>query len=76
MSSSDKFDDGGYAFPTHAAFDNNPGMSLRDYFAGLAMQCYINQQTGQPKVNMEDAAFYAYSQADAMLDVRSKTTPE
>ena len=39
---------------------------LRDNFAGLAMQSYVN------RVDVETAARYAYHQADAMIAERNK----
>ena len=58
--------DGGGAFPrTH---NSESGMTLRDHFAGLAMQAVLSDEgfIGTP----EQAATYAYSVADAMLRER------
>lgn len=80
--------DGGPAFPeVFTNFDPNAsvpypdvhsygGMSLRDYFAGQALQgmlAYYNRETGDFHTNssFEKNASYAYEQADAMLKVCS-----
>ncbi len=66
--------DGGPAFPI-PPIDNGPGniksqakpgMTLRDYFAGLAMQGIITDTLDA----YEDVATQAYKQADAMLKAR------
>jgi hypothetical protein len=50
------------------------GMTLRDWFAGKALQglinVYINKGDGQPED--EELAHWAYSYGDAMLAVREK----
>ncbi|WP_399677204.1 hypothetical protein [Xenophilus sp.] len=46
-----------------------PGMSLRDHFAGLAMQALINA-TGEPLDRMAEVPEYAYAIADEMLKAR------
>lgn len=58
-------DDGGDAFP-HP--DGSFGMSLRDYFAGQAMQAWIHHY-GDTK---EGTAEAAYDYADAMLAARKE----
>ena len=45
------------------------GMTLRDHFAGLAMQSLIQTSTGDDN-EIVDAAEDAYSYADAMLKAR------
>ena len=59
--------DGGPAFPNYYG---NPGMSLRDYFAGQALAGLLAcmKTTGSKK----DFAMDAYMQADAMLAEREK----
>ena len=61
---------GGPAFPLHADERNlmRYGMTLRDYFAAKAMQCYWND----PEVvgTQAQAAEWAYEMADAMLRAR------
>ena len=71
-----KIDDGGQAFPMSAHPEHgygpgesvHQGMSLRDYFAGIALPSLMN---GPNKLRNEDAAHWAYVQADAMLAARS-----
>lgn len=81
-------DDGGPAFPVNTANQGEGGacypsygMSLRDHFAGLAMQglCanpggpfQANDRTGWGLVNTSflDVAYDAYAMADAMLKAR------
>jgi hypothetical protein len=57
---------GGPAFPytDYAGFPQK-GMTLRDYFAGLAMQTLIDNE-----VVFADVPPEAYRMADAMLKVR------
>jgi hypothetical protein len=70
-------DTGGPAFPTknYAAIQPlaegySEGMSLRDWFAGLAMQAYLTApDTGW---KFDEVAGAAYEMADAMLKERSK----
>lgn len=63
-------DDGGPAFPVSipGCGDNGwSGMSLRDYFAGLAMRAVY----GNPAAGGDEAiASYAYKMADAMMQAR------
>ncbi|MHC1600409.1 MAG: hypothetical protein ACXQS5_06295 [Candidatus Methanospirareceae archaeon] len=59
--------DGGPAFPVVCDGDpciilRSEGMSLRDYFAGLAMQAIIDDDTSPTT-----AANWSYQYADAML---------
>lgn len=50
-------------------YSSEPGMTLRDYFAAKAMQAILsNIETSS--CSYEDAALYAYRQADAMLAAR------
>jgi hypothetical protein len=44
-----------------------PGMTLRDYFAGQAMQALAADESQQP----DDIATVAYQLADAMLEERA-----
>jgi len=66
---------GGPAFPAHHydLADEEQGMTLRDYFAGKAMQAYINAHPGGSP-DHRDAALWApslaYEMADAMLEAR------
>lgn len=72
-------DDGGPAFPLgdNSCFNPSPGMSLRDWFAGKALQGIVNRSMwdieGDPLVVHRAAwAKYAYLVADAMLKARLK----
>lgn len=71
-------DSGGPAFP-RAPFDVNdycgdgsPGMSLRDWFAGMAMQAIRADAAFALRSDPEQVADRAYEQADAMIAERSK----
>ena len=65
---------GGPAFP--ATFDNSSndiyihGMSLRDWFAGMALQALIINPVLQ-EMTFEDYAGFAYDHAEAMLKERN-----
>lgn len=69
-------DTGGPAFPGPYANENGgievlwkqQGMTLRDWFAGKAMQAILNDA----EIFWEGAAPLAYQYADAMLKERSK----
>jgi hypothetical protein len=76
-------DDGGPAFPIQCFFDDGsrsvpieygqPGMTLRDYFAGQALAGFLAApgRTGEKaRDNSGRAAYWAYVQADAMLEAR------
>jgi hypothetical protein len=67
--------DGGPAFPVPVGtvYDSlaqspEPGMSLRDYFAGQAMSGRMSQQS--VKASTEHISAWAYRVADAMLRAR------
>jgi hypothetical protein len=63
--------DGGPAFPSAGGLIY--GMTLRDYFAGIALRGIF--QSGPDNVTTMDCperARYAYMQADAMLAEREK----
>ena len=75
--------DGGPAFPTvvvhwnGSMIDRGPGMSLRDYFAGLAMQAIIAKFPPQTcNIGLDELdlmmARGAYEYSDAMLAERAK----
>ena len=73
---------GGPAFPCRLDYNNpgagkkdfsSPGMTLRDHFAGLAMQGLIASNAtygGAPRIDL--AAKDAYDYADAMLKARAQ----
>jgi hypothetical protein len=75
--------DGGPAFP-HESYDADAGMdtvktgmSLRDWFAGQALDavigiCGIRPEHGPSRIISEEIAGHAYSIADAMLSERQK----
>jgi len=52
--------------------DNRDAMTLRDHFAGLAMQGLLSADP-ENRWGDEDCAKFAYEQADAMLKERSKS---
>jgi hypothetical protein len=49
-----------------------PGMSLRDYFAARAMQGLISNANPDDGFNMTGISNWAYNMADAMLKAREK----
>ena len=67
---------GGPAFPLPQGVEtvaNTDGMTLRDYFAAVALQGLIAQSGGTALGStVEIAAEYAYAAADAMLKERIK----
>lgn len=74
--------DGGAAFPVEfnhipkgstLTTSNHPGMSLRDWFAGMAMGSVIQTSVrlGIAKTD-EDISSYCYGLADAMIREREK----
>lgn len=73
--------DGGPAFPSDNFGQHPPGMTLRDYFAGQAMngmisgdaQPYISMKESADGIVQEDkTASRAYLYADAMLAARER----
>ena len=62
--------DGGPAFPAEGGYDSglhpNPGMSLRDWFAGQALANEYCRHDSDP----DKVAEWAYHLADAMLAAR------
>lgn len=62
------------AFPGENSSGASPGMSLRDWFAGLAMQAAVTAEPHYSSDSPEDAdiARDAYDIADAMLEARKK----
>jgi hypothetical protein len=60
-------------------YENRPGMTLRDYFAGQALAGFLANSIRHATWNINDAHAYAeataaqaYLQADAMLAERDK----
>jgi hypothetical protein len=74
----DKVKDGGAAFPSSFRYDledwADPGMSLRDWFAGQALSAIGTWWPGPADLSSADIqktrAKYCYQQADAMLAAR------
>lgn len=67
------FTAGDYAAPTYFTAEHAMSMTLRDYFAGLAMQGMMARDVfdgGQARP--EQRAKLAYIEADAMLKERNK----
>lgn len=66
-------DNGGPAFPSHGSMGEviQHGMTLRDYFAAMAMHVLFIGHRGNPP-EPEQVAEDAYVIADAMLAERSK----
>jgi len=69
------------AFPTHSinvneearvtAIGGEGGMDLRDYFAAMALQGILAQETEEFGLNTpDDIAAYAYGLADHMMKAR------
>lgn len=75
----DKINDGGFAFPAEgpsAGQFDNPGMTLRDYFAAKAMQTLLGSEYTSYKGIFEgwqrSLSHEAYQIADAMLAERNR----
>ncbi len=64
-----KIDDAGPAFPSEIA-PFNPGMSLRDWFAGQALTNVVFSPWS--RTDMGEAANSCYQMADAMIAQRGK----
>lgn len=60
--------DGGTAFPIAMSADteNHPGMTLRDWFAGKALQGFASNPNNQ-SWTLKEIASDAYAYADEML---------
>ena len=69
---------GGPAFPTDNAHQTGPhsyhveGMTLRDWFAGMAMQGFIAAWGQHDVTDFIEIAHDAYNMADAMLHRREQ----
>ena len=58
------------AFPiSNSAFDDEPGMDLRDYFAAKAMQSLLWNPDARLD-SKEDICLAAYEYADMMMEIR------
>ena len=69
-------DNGGPAYPSQNGHYFEPGMTLRDWFAGQAlsgMMAYQNPSRGDFHTNCDDETISkcAYSYADAMIAARN-----
>jgi hypothetical protein len=67
----DKFDDGGCAFPEIEY--GSSGMTLRDYFAGQALgntETYVQNSSCARKLLAINIAEFSYEVADAMIAKR------
>ena len=62
-----KIETGGPAFP-NPYFNNEFGMTLRDYFAAKSMAAELEE--GVPENNFTRTARRAYAMGDAMLEAR------
>jgi hypothetical protein len=60
-------DDGGHAFPSQDGCSFEPGMTLRDWFAGMALSTMKEPEY----TSFEKIAAIAYRTADEMLAVRN-----
>lgn len=56
---------------TNHQVDAHPGMSLRDWFAGMAMQGLLAAEIGDNVSGYEDLAEMAFKQADSMIANRA-----
>ena len=63
---------GGPAFPIEDEWVRSYGMTLRDWFAGQALSGIASLGGDGFSISPDDAAGWAYQQADAMLAVRIK----
>jgi len=62
--------DGGPAFPNWKCGGMFDGMTLRDWFAGMALQGQLASDNPHSAIPSENVAFYAWEIADAMLAAR------
>jgi hypothetical protein len=70
--------DGGPAFPVVCNDLSKyqlvePGMSLRDWFAGMAMQAFLSEYGSDEKEEDQQIAEVVYKLADAMIAERNKS---
>lgn len=75
MSDAKPINDGGAAFPLKYAIGMQPGMTLRDWFAGQALTGLIASGVpvaGKRELTALDYAPVAYQMADAMIAQRAK----
>ena len=73
MSSENKIDDGGPAFPSACGSKKcDDGMTLRDWFAGQALAGMMSIRHNVDNVGEQQLSVECYLQADAMLKARNK----
>lgn len=74
MSDSKTVDDGGPAFPVpNDAYTNGrEGMSLRDWFAGHALEGYMSILDSRKNPDYQEDATFMYQMADAMIAARKE----
>ena len=60
------------AFPSGYDVPENPGMTLRDYFAAKAMQALLSDSDWRQDMDIKDTALAAYKTADAMMKERGR----
>jgi hypothetical protein len=68
---SEKKDDGGPAFPTLGSAHEIPGVSLRDWFAGMTLSGLASDPEFY-NLSYEMTAKIVYKQADAMIEARKR----
>jgi len=61
------------AFPNGNLFPGNRGLTMRDYFAAMAMQAAATNPVGAEGFTFQERANWAYQQADAMMLAREKS---
>lgn len=70
-------EDSGPAFPVDLDNHDRRGMSLRDYFAGKALNAILQSRAYQFQTGDDDYSYvagFAYDVADAMLEERKHDT--
>lgn len=65
-------DESGPAFPVSNGYEYKTGMSLRDWFAGMALQGYLTDTKHPDSATPSIVAEWCYANADAMLEARQK----
>jgi hypothetical protein len=61
------------AFASSSDIWRQTGLTKREYFAGLAMQSYVNTYYGEQKDTIEDVAKRSVKMADVLLEELDKT---
>jgi hypothetical protein len=70
-----EIDNGGMAFPSSNYDIAMRGMTLRDWFAGMAMQSIVSRQPQPPVINRRVISGDCYDIADAMIESRKHNDP-